>query len=101
MKVATNKSSKTPRTPFKTDMIYLVNVSMAQKFIKANQWEDAGNAYLQAAILAENNLKEFDKASNCYLESANCYRATLSEKAYQCFRKTIDVYIKRVDNHLI
>ncbi|KII60392.1 hypothetical protein RF11_13453 [Thelohanellus kitauei] len=52
------------------------------------------NHYLEAAKIAESNLRDYGRAFACYLKSGECYRGTLSDQAYFSFRKFIDACVQ-------
>ncbi|KII62521.1 hypothetical protein RF11_05636 [Thelohanellus kitauei] len=69
-------------------------INTAQGCKEMMKWEDAGNAYYEAAKIAEGYLIDVGTASSNYLSAGNCYRRALSEQAYETYLKCIDAHLK-------
>ncbi|KII65124.1 Beta-soluble NSF attachment protein [Thelohanellus kitauei] len=74
--------------------LHFDQIEIASECEENDNWDDAGNAYFEAAKIAEKDLGEYDRASNHYLNAGNSYRKTRSGQAYESYNKSIDAYIK-------
>ncbi|KII69602.1 hypothetical protein RF11_06538 [Thelohanellus kitauei] len=74
--------------------IYCLLIKTAQKCEDDGKWEEAGNAHLEAAKFAEDELVNQGSASAHYLAAANSYHRVLSERAYDTYNKAIETSLK-------
>lgn len=64
----------------------------ANSFKMAKRWNDAGQAFEQAASL---HLKQTNKhdAGSMLVDAANCYKKVDAQKAVKCLEQTIEIYV--------
>ncbi|KII63305.1 hypothetical protein RF11_04902 [Thelohanellus kitauei] len=62
-------------------------------------YEDAANAYFKAAELIVAKKIQYMYATNRYEKSAECYSQLKSPKTFMCYKKIIEVYLKKVYLH--
>ncbi|KII64024.1 hypothetical protein RF11_14648 [Thelohanellus kitauei] len=81
--------------------VHAQHIETAQKCKKDRKWEgtvivtsEAGNAYFEAAKVAENELVEHGVFSRNYRSSAICYHISRSKRAYEACHKTIEAHLK-------
>ncbi|KII66442.1 hypothetical protein RF11_02087 [Thelohanellus kitauei] len=55
---------------------------------------NAAKFYIEAAKVAELDLKEHDRAYIRYLNAAECYRKMSSGQAYECYQRAINLSVK-------
>ncbi|KII72994.1 hypothetical protein RF11_08169 [Thelohanellus kitauei] len=79
-----------------SDEKYWDLLTKAIEYKKDGRWEDAAHVYLKAAQLADTEDGDLRRIAIYLVESANCYRNTLSEEAFNIYKMSINAYIEYV-----
>lgn len=59
----------------------------------AHKWQDAGDAFVQAAELSARNKSQLDAATN-YVDASTAYRKVDPDRAITCLTRAADIYIE-------
>ncbi|KII75036.1 hypothetical protein RF11_01020 [Thelohanellus kitauei] len=66
----------------------------ARKFERAHNFEDAANAFIEAAEYAATQKMPYFKAVARYQQAAKCFLRLKDSRAIICFQKSIDAFLK-------